>query len=49
MLRTDLDERGAAEEEAEHVGHDVVTDHAGNGHDEPTHTEGQSRLATDFQ
>lgn len=38
-LWTHLDERGAAEEEAEHVGHDVVTDHAGNWHDEPVQTE----------
>lgn len=32
---THLDERGATEEETKHVGHDVVTDDAGNWHDEP--------------
>lgn len=32
---TDLDEWGAAEEETKHVGHDVITDHAGNWHNEP--------------
>lgn len=35
---TDLDERGAAEEEAKHVGHDVITDHTGNWHNEPIET-----------
>lgn len=38
MTQTDLDERGAAKEETEHVGHDVVTDHTGNWHDEPVET-----------
>lgn len=33
--RAHLDEGRAAEEEAKHVGHDVVTDDAGDGHDEP--------------
>lgn len=33
--RTHLDEGRAAEEEAKHVGHDVVTDDAGDRHDEP--------------
>lgn len=33
--RNDLDEGSSAKEEAKHVGHDVVTDHAGNGNDEP--------------
>lgn len=36
---TDLDERGAAEEETEHVGHDVITDHTGNWHNEPVQTQ----------
>ena len=35
LLRADLDERGAAHEEAEHVCHDVVDDHHHKGHDEP--------------
>lgn len=34
----DLDEGGASKEEAKHVGHDVVTDHAGDGNDEPGET-----------
>lgn len=32
---TNLDERCAAEEEPEHVRHDVIADHAGNWDDEP--------------
>lgn len=35
---TNLDERGAAEEETKHVGHNVITDHAGNWHNEPIQT-----------
>lgn len=35
---TNLDERGAAEEETKHVGHNVVTDHTGNWHNEPVQT-----------
>lgn len=38
VKRSDLDERSAAKEEAKHVGHDVVTDHTGNGNDEPSET-----------
>lgn len=38
VKRSDLDERSAAKEEAKHVGHDVVTDHTGNGNDEPGET-----------
>lgn len=36
---TNLDERGAAEEEAKHVGHNVIADHTGNWHNEPTKKE----------
>ena len=36
---TNLDERGAAEEETKHVRHDVITDHTGNWHDEPIQTQ----------
>ena len=32
---SDLDEGGASEEKAKHVGHDVITDHTGDGHYEP--------------
>lgn len=36
---TNLNERGAAEEETKHVRHNVITDHTGNWHDEPIGTE----------
>lgn len=39
---TNLDERRAAEEEPEHVGHDVVADHTGNRDDEPRWEKSQS-------
>lgn len=35
---TNLDERGAAEKEAKHVSHDVITDNTGDGHNKPAHT-----------
>lgn len=35
---TNLDERGAAEEETKHVGHNVITDHTGDWHNEPIQT-----------
>jgi hypothetical protein len=35
LLGAQLDERGLAEEESEHVGHDVVDDHHQDGQDEP--------------
>lgn len=41
----DLDEGGASKEEAKHVGHDVVTDHAGDGNDEPDETRAVSIAA----
>lgn len=37
LFRRQLDERGAAEEKAKHVGHNVITDHTGNWHNEPDH------------
>lgn len=37
-IMTNLDERGAAEEETKHVGHNVITDHTGNWHNEPIWT-----------
>lgn len=30
-----LDEWGPAKEEAKHIGHDIIADHAGDGHNEP--------------
>lgn len=30
-----LDEWGPTKEEAKHIGHDVITDHTGNGDNEP--------------
>ena len=35
LLRAQLDERSLAEEEAEHVSHDVVADDHGDWHYEP--------------
>lgn len=35
---TNLDKRGSPKEETKHVGHDVITDHTRNGHNEPDHT-----------
>lgn len=37
LLGAELDQRRLAEEEAKHVGHDVVADNHGDGHDEPDH------------
>lgn len=37
-----LDERCAAEEEPEHVGHDVIADHTGDGDNEPAGDKGQT-------
>lgn len=39
---TNLDERSAAEEEPEHVGHDVIADHTGNRDNEPGWEKSQS-------
>ena len=38
LLGAELDERGAAHKEAEHVGHHVVDNHHHDGHDEPDKT-----------
>lgn len=38
---TNLDERGAAEEETKHVGHNVITDHTGDWHNEPIQTKNE--------
>lgn len=35
---TNLDKRGSPKEETKHVGHDVITDHTRDGHNEPDHT-----------
>lgn len=42
MIQTNLDKRGAAKEETKHVGHNVITDHTGNWHNEPIQTQESS-------
>lgn len=34
-VTTNLNKWGSTKEETEHVGHNVITDHTGNGHNEP--------------